>query len=489
MENRNLIKNIALLLMFLFLTGVGFAQDETESKNVIKYLESKVKYSNKLIVKNSVQTVIQSDILEADLSVNIGDPYNDALIIHSYFIKVENDLIPFESRSKVITSSEFIEGMKKKNFKLKTEEDGIAFQSLLCSIDTERPKGFFQIENNWYFIRTKFFDDVSAYEITTDNKASIISVKYHSKLKISIPETILGEGKKVNSNSNNNGVTKKDSIFTHNYLLEKANYAFGSSKVELPINIKKPTVALYHCDLKYTEIFSDGVESSTTYSFMLISNSEENKICRDGKALIQSRLFAEVIRDDYKIKTKDDVKKFQYLLDALSPVSQFEIKHKTSYEKDGIWYFVREKSFDDLYGFMVKADKQGSVDYIDYSSFKDEEILRFRMKDKNFKVDYKFKLISPTKNSIVVKKGESINIQIDFDAKMVNAIGAWILTRFDGKDMGMLASTNMESPFIDEIPAGALENPNHTIEYYLLKSGGTDTEHPLGVVTFEIEVK
>jgi len=138
---------------------------------------------------------------------------------------------------------------------------------------------------------------------------------------------------------------------------------------------------------------------------------------------------------------------------------------------------------------MVKADDKGIIKYVDYSTITDKKILRFKMNDTNFIVDYKFKLVSPTINKIILKKGEGLSVEISFDADMVNAKNAWILTRLDGYDMGMKVSTNMESPYNDGITGMALENQYHTVEYFLLESGGTDIENALGVIQIEIEME
>lgn len=37
------------------------------------------------------------------------------------------------------------------------------------------------------------------------------------------------------------------------------------------------------------------------------------------------------------------------------------------------------------------------------------------MKNKDFKVDYKFELVKPPENKVTVKHGEGLNVEISFD--------------------------------------------------------------------------
>jgi hypothetical protein len=153
-----------------------------------------------------------------------------------------------------------------------------------------------------------------------------------------------------------------------------------------------------------------------------------------------------------------------------------------------MWFFVREKSFDDLKGYILLADDENRVSYMEYATISEESVLRIKMKDPHYKVDYKFKLINPASNKVKLKKGEGLSVEISFDTDMVNATGCWIMTRFDGHDQGMYAGTSIKSPYTDGITGMALENSNHTLEYFLLKNGAEDTEDALGVIKIEITV-
>lgn len=101
--------------------------------------------------------------------------------------------------------------------------------------------------------------------------------------------------------------------------------------------------------------------------------------------------------------------------------------------------------------------------------------------------DYEFTLVTPTANDITVGGGQSIYFQISFNETAVDAKGAWIATYLDGVQVGMYAATTMESPFDTDIPAAAITNQYHTVEFFLLESGETDAEKALASIKVEVE--
>jgi len=101
--------------------------------------------------------------------------------------------------------------------------------------------------------------------------------------------------------------------------------------------------------------------------------------------------------------------------------------------------------------------------------------------------DYKFTLVTPTTNQITVGGGERIDFQISFNQTAVNDEGAWIATYLDGVQSGMYTATTMESPYNTEMPSSVITNQHHTVEFFLLGSGETDTAKALASLKVEIE--
>lgn len=489
MQIKDYISKLGLILLITLCSTVGFSQNNAEQTKINDYLESTIKYRNKLIINSTSQKVLASDIIESNLTFSTGDSYSYNTIQQQYFIKSGNKLTPFRYKSDMLASSEFIESIKSKKFKLNTEDDGVAFQSMLKLMDNERGLGFFKEDNIWYFIRSKFFDDIKAYVITTDKKGQISMVVYENELKKTLPETLLKSGEVVqNTDSEKTIVSKKDSAFMHSYLLDKVNYVFEIFPLNFYSVNKISTISLNKCALKVTE-GEEGMSSTSIISCMLVSNNNEYIKQASVNGLLEMPLFLKSLQENYTLKTEDDARLFQYVLDDLTPVSSSDIELKTFYKKDNMWFFVREKSFDDLKGYILVVDEKNKVSYMEYTTISEESILRIKMKDPNYKVDYKFKLVKPTTNKITVKQGKGLSVEISFDADMVNAKGCWIMTRFDGYDGGVYAGSSIESPFTDGIPGGALENQHHTVEYFLLKNGAKDTDNALGVIKIDIVVE
>jgi hypothetical protein len=488
MKNKNLISQIAILFAFLLATSVSFAQNNVEQTKINNYLESTIKYSNKLIISSTSQIVLASDIIESNLTFSTGDN-GSSTIQEQYFIKSGNKLTAFRYKSDLLASNEFIESIKSKKFKLNTEDDGVTFQSMLKLIDNERGLGFFKEDNIWYFIRSEFFDDIRAYVITTDKKGQISMMVYEDELKKTLPETLLRAGEIIqDTDSEKIIISKKDSAFMHNYLLDNVNYVFEISPLDFYSINKISTISLNKCNLKVTE-GDEEMTSTTNSSCMLVSSNDEYIKQASVNGLLEMPLFLKSLQEKYTLKTEDDARLFQYVLDDLTPVSSFDIELKTFHKKDNMWFFVREKSFDDLKGYILVVNDKNKVSYMEYATISEESILRIKMKDPNYKVDYKFKLVKPATNKVIVKEDKGLSVEISFDADMVNASGCWIMTRFDGHEQGMHAGSSIESPFTDGITGGALENSHHTVEYFLLKSGETNIENAVGVIKIEIEVE
>jgi len=482
------MKKIILPLILLVSLSV-FSQNNTENKKIKNYLESTIKYRSKLIVGSTQQNVLASDIIESELTFSTGDKNGYAILQQQYFIKTANTLTPFMFKNDLLASSKFIESIKSKKFKLNNNDNGVAFQSMLALIDNEQGLGFFKDNNTWYFIRSKFFDNIKAYEVTTDKKGQILAIIYHDELKKELPETLLKAGEVITTNdSKNTIISKKDSSYMHNFLLKNVNYKFEISPLSFYSVNKISTISINKCVLKVTEGDKD-MSSTTNISFMLVSNNNEYIKQPSINGLLKMPLFLKSLQGKYKLKTKEDARLFQYVLDDLSPINRSDIELKTFYKEGNMWIFVREKSFDDLKGFILSIDEKYNVSHIEYTTISEESILRIKMKDPNFKVDYKFKLVKPATNKITVKQGEGLSVEISFDADMVNAKGCWIMTEFDGNNSGMYASSDMKTPFTDGIPSGALENEHHTVEYFLMPSGENDIKNALGVIKIEITVK
>lgn len=369
------MKNTIILFALLTLTNLSFAQTETEK--IIKYLESTIEYSGKLIVSKTSQEVVALDIIQNRLIFETGEKYG-SILRQQYFMKSGKKLIPFKTTNDILSSDEFIESIKTKKFKLNTEEDGVAFQSMLKQIDGESGYGFFKENNSWYFIRSKFFDDLRAYVVVTDIKGQISSIVFKKKLMNEVPKTFQKIGVYIshNNDSKKGEISKNDNAYMHNYMLDKVNCVFEISPPKFHSENKEPTPSLFECSFAITAHDN----SISKHRFKLVSkNKGYLKPSRDE--ILKMPFFLEYLKENYEIKTEEDGSLFQDLLDDFTPVRKSDSNVKTFYNKENIWVFVRQTYTSDLKGYIVKIDEKYRISYIEYTTISDENIARVKNKE------------------------------------------------------------------------------------------------------------
>ncbi|MBB3701273.1 hypothetical protein KMW28_03575 [Flammeovirga yaeyamensis] len=71
------------------------------------------------------------------------------------------------------------------------------------------------------------------------------------------------------------------------------------------------------------------------------------------------------IKDDFVLNEKT-AQMFQDLLDKIYPVEDWKSQHKEFLQKDGKWYFLRDKFFDKKQGFEITVDDNGKITFIKY---------------------------------------------------------------------------------------------------------------------------
>ncbi|WP_298364526.1 hypothetical protein [uncultured Lutibacter sp.] len=476
-----------LVSLLTFISVAVFSQNNAEQTKIKNYLKSTILNKNTLLINSASQNVTASDIYQGELLFSTSHHDGHNILQIQYFIKTGSKLTSFKNLSELLASSEFIESIKSKKFKLTDEDEGVAFQSFLKLLDYKNGLGFFIEDNTWYFIRNKFFDDIEAYVVTTDKKGEITNIIYQNKLKKALPKTLLQAGETNDYTDSEAVISKEDSDFIRNYLFNTTNYEFEISPLNFYSIHKISNISINKCNLKVTE-GEKGNSFTNNTPFVLVSSNNEY-IKTSINELLERPLFIKSLQEKYTLKTEDDARLFQYVLDDLSPVSKFDIELKTFYKKDNMWFFVREKSFDNLKGYILLVDKNNKVSSIEYTTISEENILRIKMKNPNFKIDYKFKLVQPTSNKVTLNKDEGLNVEISFDENMVNATGCWILTQLDGRKDGIYAGTRIKSPYTNGRTGMSLQNQPHTIEYFLLKNGEENTENALSKIKIETEVK
>lgn len=496
MRKMNLrVKFSYLLTLFMLIPVLNYGQSNDE---IMKYLENTVNHNYQYVDNGAFSQISNMELIEARIEVNFTNDEYGGKVIRNYLIKNGVELKKIPSPGVLIEMPEFYQSLQN-NFVLKNPEDGLVLQTALNVISQEeRNEGFFSIGNKWYFIRSAFFG--SYYIVETDNDGKITEIKHTKGIETDIPEEVHYRSEvksypdlvatEIDKNTKEQIAKFLKVNLAARFETEEGVYSLIGSKSEFFNKISE--AKLYGVKYIVEEQQGDQKYESTYYTNLI---TYKGKIASADK-IWETALFLESTKKLFKLKTNNDATLFRDFLN--------EAEGKTDdlrfFKKDDLWLFVRENNFNEEYGYIIKTDEAGNILRLMYSGFTEADILRFRMQDPEFKVDFGFVLKNPTKTTFNYNKEvlfnasaeggdyEYINVKIEFNAKAVNAIGAWILTRQNGENIGMLASTEMTSPFNDDIPVSELEKGNHKVEYLLLRPG-QETDNPLGIIIININIE
>ncbi|HPG72678.1 MAG TPA: hypothetical protein PLM49_00195 [Bacteroidales bacterium] len=487
--------------MFTVLMLIPVLNYGQSNEEIMNYLENTVKHNYQYVDNRAFSQISDMKLIEARIEVNFTNDEYGGTVISNYLIKNSAELKKIPSPGVLIEMPEFYQSIKN-TFQLKTPEDGLVLQTALNVISQEeRNEGFFSIGNKWYFIRSAFFG--SYYIVETDNDGKITKIKhtkgietdipeevhYHSEVK-SYPDLVTPE---IDKNTKEQIGKFLIANLEARFEIEEGVYSLIGGKSEFFNKIS--AAKLY--GVKYIVAEQQGDEKyESVYHTNLITYRE--KIASADK-IWETDLFLESTKPIFKLKTDADATLFVDFLNEAEGKTE-DLDELRFYKKGDLWLFVRQKNFDEEYGYIVKTDEKGNIERLMQSGFTEADILRFRMQDPEFKVDFGFVLKNPTETTFNYNQAELfnaaaeggdyeyINVKIEFNAQAVNAIGAWILTRQNGENLGMLASTEMTSPFTDDIPVSELEKGNHKVEYLLLRPG-QETDNPLGIIILNINIE
>lgn len=482
------MKKTILLNLILLLSFIGhtiLAQTEIEAAK--KYLENQVKQTEEILITKKQQDVLDADIIEASLSIRLGDEYNMNHISSACFIKQNGKLYAFENTSAMIekSSGEFIKAFNP-NFTLKTEEDAIKLRSIFFALDHNTKGKIFKQDDKWCFVQQDWFGELQYYEVTTNNAGKVTAIAFVEK-KTDMPEETMGENKQNQIFNNENETVSQSDQQQIKKGLQKFFDSYTFDLVPIKFEGLENSLNLFDGKLSVKVVYEDNMSSSSFFQFVLLENNKKYDIIRDREGLLYNKEFVHLLSEKLTINNEAEAQQFEKLLDEIKTADKFEKKH---YKKDNVWCFVREKTFDDLEGFLVLVDKNGKILYVDHSrNINDAAILKIKTYDPNFKLDYAFTLVEPTSKKISLKGNKKVPIKITYNADAVNAQNAYIAAFVDGNMNGFSAGTTMESPFTDEIESKYFDNGKHTLRYALLQSGTRDPNKNFAAIDIEITVE
>lgn len=486
MNLRNTVIHFFAVLMLFPAYSFGQSNDD-----IMKYLESTLNHNYSYAHNGAFNQISSLELIEARIEVNFDDHEYGGPVISSFLLKNSSGLKKIQSPAELITMPEFYQSIRKE-FKLKIPEDGLVFQTALNIISQEeRNEGFFKVGNKWYFIRSQFFG--SYFIVETDNDGKFTKIKHTKGIETDIPDDVHYYSEiKTYEDFDLPVIDKSLEEQISKFLTESIEYRFEIEAGVSEYFSKISEAKLYEAKFILVEQYGDDRYESENLTKLITYNGN---ILSSSK-IWESDLFLESTKPVFRLKTDADAKLFQDFLNEM----EARIEDVRFYKEDEFYLFVRDESFGEENGYIVKTDPKGHIVRLTYSGFQEKDILRFRMQDPDFKVDYGFKCKKPEKTQFNYKKDdldysagelgewEYIEVEIEFNEQAVNAKGAWIMTRFNGENYGIFASTDMQSPFTDRIPVNEFGHGKHKIDFLLLPPGER-ADKPLGAVSLEVNIE
>lgn len=471
--------------IFLISFIIGHSQSDDQKMAIFNYLESTKLITIKQIADNNLSQISDATIYNADLAFDLENSGYGNSVNPAYFIKTRTENIAYRNVTDILTSDIFIKSLN--GFSLKTNEDALLLQSVLLLFDNESfNDGFFQQDNHWTFVRRSFFERAELILVSTDDKGKITAIEFKEERNMPAYEsTAAGESHK--SEPIITKIPEKDSLEMLNYLTTGINYEFKIVETIYPE--LKP---ISNADFYRIELSVNQTEGNESYSMTMESNlmAYQNQFytTTSNENLLTSSLFSQSIKPDYVIENNSDATNFESILDILLPIYPGRETCK-SHKKmaDDMWAFTRDIAFDQATGWIVQLNDKNQIKALTNGDISEANVLRLRMQDPDFTVDYGFQLKAPKTTDISIYEGDKMEIEIAFNELPVNAAGAWIMTRFNGQNVGIMASTQMTSPFYEEVPSQELTKGEHVLEYLLLMPG-EDTDNTLGEIIINITV-
>lgn len=471
---------------FLLAALIHFLSGQAQNEAINNYLENTKQLSVKYIGDNNLSQLSSATIYKADLSFDLENSGYGSIINSAWFIKNQTELKSFRQMEELLGSTLFINSLG--DFSLQSNEDALLMQTILLLFDNESfNEGYFQKENQWFFVRSKFFERAELIVVTTNESGKITSIEFRHEDNMPVFEGIAA-GEKLSSERIVMKLQQNDSLEILNHLAAEVDYHF-TIKESLYTELKAISAAdFYLIELSISQKQQDESYTSTMES-ILMDYQNQYFTTSSIENLLSSTLFFESINPDFVLANESDAAQFEAILDVLLPLStdQQNLKSHTKIADD-IWAFTRTESFDQMHGWLVLLNDKKQIKALSNGEISETAIMRMRMQDPDYKVDYGFKLINPAETNLNLKESQGLNIEIEFSEIPVNASEAWIMTRFDGKKAGIMASSQMTSPFYDEVPPEPLTKGKHILEYLLLMPG-EDTDNTLGHIVLTINVK
>jgi hypothetical protein len=476
-----------LSTLFLLFIGsalfAGNADEALKKLNVKPEFHYETPFNHQCFKKISDATVLFAGLTyfssEADLEIFSSS---------QYFLITGDEIGSYNTAHQLFNSPKFFNTIRN-DFKIKNQEDAAIFQDLLYLIDQRSSwTSYFKQNNDWYFIRKTFFEDIEAWKVSTDSNGTITAIEYGEKMAVTIPDEVYETDYPSTTYEEQEAYTLNEAHLQQIQDIISKEFIFNESAIELTDeNLSIISDALFY-EFAFTieqEVIDEeygNYISSINNVFTALAYMDKMKLYYSFNEMVESPQFIESIKPSFTLKGQSDALVFEAILDAYSGHMNSK---KMIYQKDDVWYFIRDESFGEKEGFAVNVDANGKMVSIRYSSNLEIDIPEEEFDEAT--ADWGFHLLLPESNSLEIVEGSSVNYVLEFNEKPVRQMGAWVLTTLNGQNLGMDAGSEIYSPVYGDILSSELPLGRHTVDFYLMRPG-MDIETALGKASVEINV-
>jgi hypothetical protein len=104
----------------------------------------------------------------------------------------------------------------------------------------------------------------------------------------------------------------------------------------------------------------------TCFEFLLSVHGDVVSELEDLSTDMELSIIFSLVKDEFLLRGEADARLLEASLDVIYPMDTDDIQYKKHYQKDGLWYFIRGKFFDQLKAFVFTPDGDGKIIRVQY---------------------------------------------------------------------------------------------------------------------------
>jgi len=474
---------ILFLLIISNILMAGGAEEQLKKLNIKPRFYYQTPFNEQCF-----ERISDAKIVEAGLVYESTEKDLEIFSSNHLFLLNGNNVSMFGTAYELLTSPAFVETVRA-DYKINTKDDAAVFQDLLALVDKRSSwTSFFKQENNWFFIRKTFFEDIEAWKVSANAKGGITSIEFSSKMEVTIPEDVFEIDYPSVEYEQLDGYALSDAHAQKIQAVIGEKIKYIESYEDLTNETLKAVsdAAFYRFSFSLEEEITDeeygNYTSSNNQVFDAVDFNGNIRFFNSFTEVLESPVFLESLKPSFVLKKEADASVFEAMLDDFT---NYLRNHKMVLFENNVWNFVRDESFGSRVGFVVEVNENGKITSIAYSNNMDVEVVEEVFDEAT--ADWGFKLLLPESNSIEIVEGTSVNYALEFNEKPVTQMGAWIFASLNNENLDMYFGSEITSPHYGDVKSEELPIGKHILDIYLMRPGN-DTETALDKASVEISV-